>query len=559
MRKKVIKSTALLLALCSTITLFAACGKAEPSTDTSDTSASSEATTAGSKLAPVTLEFYLPSGTPDVNDLDVVLDEFYKQTKDTLNTTLNFNFTTFDDIGQKVSLKLAAGEQIDGVFSAPWTNPSLDQMVSKGQLITLDKYFTDDNYPGLNKAFTQDYLKNNSFKDPKGETHVYGIPLSHSFSAGVAIYYRKDLAEKYGISDIKSLEDLTKYYDVILKNEKGMVPFSFLGTADSLADLFMVNAMPASKKHNFDVTTLNYDYGVAIKDDGTAYVASTVNPFADPEFIKLMPDEIKSMDPYSFYNTAREWYKNGYLEKDILSQKDAEAQFKAGKAASYTRGLDTYTSIQTALEKGLTGAKLGTFILNEGLRTGTPKEIDSDYKSWNFICVPVTSKNADRTMAFFSWMFNDQKNHDLFELGIEGKHWIADGTSKYKLPDGMTADKNYNFTSSSLTWNPTIIRYDAATPDFVVEAMNNLSDTNFYYKRPLAGFNFVTDSLKSEVAKMNDLRSLKLAAGNGVIDNIPAALADIQKKRDQAGFQTVREELTKQINEFLKQNPYGGQ
>lgn len=565
MIKKVIKSTALVLALCTTVSLFAACGKTEQATDTSTAASTaagtaSTASTAGSKLDPVTLEFYLPSGTANVNDLDAVLQEFYKQTKDTLNTTLHFNFTTFDDIGQKVSLKLAAGEQIDSAFSAQWTKPSLDQMVSKGQLVALDKYFADDNYPGLKKSFDQEYLKNNSFKDAKGETHVYGMPFSHSFSAGGAIYYRQDLAQKYGMSEIKSFDDLTKYYDAILKNEKGMIPFSFLGTTDSLADMFRDNQiLPLAKKHNYQFLSAPNDYGVAIKDDGTAYVANTVNPFADPEFMKLMPAEIKSLDPYAAYNTARDWYKKGYLEKDVLSQKDAEAQFKAGKAASYTRGLDTYTSIQTALEKGLPGAKLGTFILHDGVRNGTAKVLDTDFKAWNFACIPVTSKYADRTMAFFNWMFADQKNHDLFELGIEGKHWIADGTTKYSFPADMTADKNYNFTSATLTWNPKMIRYDSATPNFVVEAMNRLSDTNFYYKRPLTGFNFVTDSLKSEVAKMNDLNSLKLAASNGVVDNIPAALADIQKKKDKAGFQNIREELTKQANAFLKENPYGGQ
>lgn len=566
MSRKAIKSTALMLALCTTVTLFAACGKTGPAEDTAGASANTAAASSSAaapseavKLDPVTLEFYLPSGSANVNDLDLVLEEFYKQTKETLNTTLHFNFTTFDDIGQKVSLKLAAGEQVDSAFAAQWTNPSLDQMTSKGQLVALDKYFTDDNYPGLKKAFTQDYLKNNSFKDAKGETHVYGIPFSHSFSGGSAIYYRQDLAEKYGISDIQSFEDLTRFYDAILQNEKGMIPFSYLGTTDALAETLVLNMLPATEKHNFDITTFNGEYGVAIKDDGTAYVANTVNPFADPEFLKLLPEPLKTIDPYLGYNTAREWYKKGYLEKDILSQKDAEAQFKAGKAASYLRGLDTYTSIQVALEKGIAGAKLGTFIVNHGLRTGTPKELDTDFKSWNFACVPVTSKNADRTMAFYNWLFADQKNHDLFELGIEGKHWVADGTSKYSLPAGLTADKSYNFTSATLTWNPTMIRYDAATPDFVVEAMNRLSDTNFYYKRPLTGFNFVSDSLKSEVAKMNDLKTLKLAAANGVIDNIPAALGDIQKRKDKAGFQKIREELTKQINAFLKENPYEGQ
>jgi putative aldouronate transport system substrate-binding protein len=127
------------MAACSKKATEPAASTAVTTEATAGATAAPEASTAGAKAPDeVTLEFYMPSPVANVNDMDAVLEQFYKETKDTLNTKIHFNFTTFDDIGQKVSLKLAAGEQVDGVFTAPWTNPSIMQMIAKKQIANLD-------------------------------------------------------------------------------------------------------------------------------------------------------------------------------------------------------------------------------------------------------------------------------------------------------------------------------------------------------------------------------------------------------------------------------------
>ncbi len=546
----------------------AATGDADQSSAAATVSASvSASATESAKASPsesakpaapeaVTLEFLAPAPVTSVNDFNAVLDEFYKQTADTLNVKINYTFTTFDDIGQKVTLKLAAGEAMDAAFSAQWTNPSIMQMISNSQLVNLDPYFNSDAYPGLKKAFTPEYLKNNSFADPSGQYHVYGIPFSHSFDGGAVVYYRKDLAEKYGFTTIDSFEALTKYYDAILANEKGMIPFSYLGSVDLLSTTLQGMTDPVSKKHN--TITIN-NVGLAIKEDGTVYAANNVVPSLDPAYNALEPAELRSLDPLRAFKLAREWYKKGYVEKDILSQKDHEGLFMAGKAASYYRGLDTFNAIETRLKASVPGATLGYWIMNPGLRTDTPKTMGSGFKAWNFACIPVTSKNTDRTMAFFNWLYSDMKNHDLFELGLEGKHWTAVGDTKFKIPDGVDPAGNYNFPGYILTWNPTMLRYDSTIPDEVVGIMNKLGDTNWYYRNIDAGFSFVSDNVKTEQAKMNDLTSLIRTVGNGVLEDTAGELAKIQKKFDQAGYAKMKDEMASQFGEFLKNNPYEGQ
>jgi putative aldouronate transport system substrate-binding protein len=561
---------AMAIAMIILLSVLASCSKKEKASPDSPSASSPAATesiapasdsgdTASTPPEEVTLQFFMPSGTANVNDLQAVLDQFYAETKDTLNTKINFNFTTFDNIGQDVSLKIAGGEQVDSAFTAQWTSPNINQMIAKDQLANLDSYFNNDKYPGLKKAFTPEYLKNNSFIDAKGEPHIYGIPFTHGFDGGGVIYYRKDLAEKYGISDIKSVEDLTKFYDAILANNKGMTPFTWNGNQDLVSDTLATMVTPITEKHNYELNVSGTNSSIAIKPDGTVYVAKTVNAMSDPEFTALLPDALKSIDPLLGYKMAHEWYTKGYLEKDILAQKDPDGQFMSGKAASVVRTLDIYSSEKQQLETAIPGAKLGYFVVNPGYRIGTAKAVGSDFKAWNFAALPANSKNIERTMQFFDWLFTNQQNHDLFEFGIEGKHWKAEGDTKYSIPAGVDAASNYNFPGFTLSWNPTMVRYDATTPDEVVTTLNNLGDTNFFFKKLTAGFNFVTDNVKNETAKLNDVKSLLRSIGDGVSGDIEGTLTNVQKNFDRAGYAKVQAELEKQFNEFLKTNPYEGQ
>lgn len=538
MKKSFIKQLLIFVLTVTMLTSLSGCGSEKDKTS--------------SKSKAVTLEFLGPSNTSTINNWDTVMEKFYAQTKDTLNLKINYTFTTFDNIGQKISLKLAAGDQLDCTFSAPWTNPNISQMVSKGQIANLDKYFNDSKYPALKKAFTKDYLKNNSFADKTGAYHVYGVPFSHGFTAAGAVYYRKDLAEKYGIGNIKSYDDLIKYFDAIKANEKGMIPMSWLGSSDGLSGTIQSFIDKPTKKHN---TVLQAGVGMIIKDDGSVYASTNaINPSLDPEYQKLLEAPTNTLDPLREYNIAREWYQKGYVEKDILSQKDAEAQFASGKAASFIRAVDTFSEIDGRLTNGVKGSKLGYWCQNE-----TPKSMGTDFRAWNFGVIPVTSTNQDKTMSFFNWLYTNDKNHDLFELGVEGKDWEAVGTDKYKVPDGVDSKSVYNFPGFIMTWNPTMQKFDSKNPDAIVKMMNNYGDTNFYYKTPDAGFTFVPDAVKTETAKMGDIQSLTRAVQNGVVSDIPGKLKDIQKQYDQAGFKTVRAEVLKQFTAWLKDNPYKGQ
>jgi putative aldouronate transport system substrate-binding protein len=510
---------------------------------------------------PTTLEFLAPSTVSQVNDFDAVLNEVYKQTDSTLNIRINYVFTTFDDIGQKVSLRIAAGEQLDGAFVAQWTNPSMMQMISQGLLTNLDKYFHNDAYPGLKRYFPAEYLENNKYADVNNESHVYAIPFSNAYGAGqTALYYRKDLANKYGIGEIDTYEKMIRFFEAVKQGEPGMNPFTFLGSNDLISDtiLPLYHSLPKTTGHN-DVIITGSGVSVVVGDDGLAYASRHFIPGMDPKFRSMLKGPYKDEDPLLRYKLTQEWYQKGYYAKDILNERDHEGQFIAGKAASFHRGLDTYPAILARFQSSLPNAELGVFVISDTVRLQTLKTEGVDFKAWNFLAVPSTSRNVDKVMGFMEWLFADRAHHDLLEYGIEGKHWVAAGSDKYDYPPGTDPATNYNFTAYLLTWNPLLNRYPVSMPDNIVNILKSAGDAANFYKRVDAGFTFVTDPVSTELAKINDLTAYARAISNGIPTDLEAEVARVQRLYEEAGIERVAAEVERQFNVFLRSNPYQGQ
>ncbi|GAA3407423.1 extracellular solute-binding protein [Paenibacillus hodogayensis] len=487
----------------------------------------------------VTLQFYFPGDPP--NDQQAVLDEFYNRTKDTLNVKLNFNWVPWDQLKEKIGLKLASGEQVDAVFDAQWN--TMPQMIAKGTFLKLDSYFNNDKYPGLKKAFPDAYINNNKFVDSNKEEHIYGVPFTQTYGSLTGVVIRKDLRVKYGLPEIKSLAELETYFDAVLKNEKGIIPFGVNGSLSSLGNWLQADVKPTDLNAimagdlipHFNIKNGKVDVVFAGED-----ISGLPAPLNTKEMFYLQE------------NTARRWYTKGYLEKDIISQKDSAGFFKAGKFAAVGADTAGFNSVFRELKKAVPGAEAELVDLVPGTREQKPGAVKTDFKAWNFSSIPTTSKNADRVMAFFDWLYADAKNHDLFEYGIEGKHWVAVGPDKFKLPDGVDPGKNYSFPGYVLTWNPNYKRTPADWPEELQKREKYLSEEKSYVKSTTAGFTLNAEPIKSELAKVGpEFKKVRTVASLGLTENYEADYKEAIEKMKKMGLDKIRDEIKKQLEEFL--------
>lgn len=563
MKRWAMQGSMLLLALCMVTTMLAACSGKDNNGGNNGQGAATQTPAGGEEQGskapePATLNIMLWGDKPkQFND---VVAEFERRTKDTLNLKLNFTFTPQADYVNKLKLKLSAGEQVDIAFDAPWMN--MNTFIAQDNYTALDDYFNNAQYPGLQKAFGEGFLDNNRFIGPDGKLHVYGVPLGQYLGDLGAIYYRKDMAEQYGLGEFATYEDLLAFFEKTTQNDPGVIPFVIKndGNYGAVAVIDANISKPAKYESGLWPISLGPNVNGTVQIQDNNVVAATIT--GDKlESSASFPAPFNKLD-YSTYETIREWHDKGYIEKEPIVRKDASGTFTAGRAAAMMEGLSNLDNIKSQLAAGVPSAELGVFLVSQAARGKVQPDPNRiiDFRVWNFLAIPKTSINSDRAMSFINWLFESQDNHDLFELGIEGTHWEAIGDDKFKYPDGVDLSQNYVFPGYMLTWNPNYIRLSENVPDNLVDAFRYLADEKTYVRSALAGFAFNQEPVKNELANpdFGTISSDELAYKLGMVANPAEGLTKLQQKweangRLQADIAKIKEELIRQTQEFLNQ------
>ena len=189
------------------------------------------------------------------------------------------------------------------------------------------------------------------------------------------------------------------------------------------------------------------------------------------------------------------------------------------------------------------------FVLNPKSREMKPQAIGVDYRSNNSIAIPANSKNIDRTMKFFDWLYSSKENHDLLEYGIPGKHWQAVGDNQIKLLDEA---KNYNFPGYELTWNPSMIRLNSDLDDKAKKYFEYSAKPDTYYLAGLRKFQFDSTNFKSEVANIaSKTDPFSQLLKDGQIKDWETQVTKLKGELDALGMDKLRAELKKQLQDYL--------
>ncbi|MGO4275183.1 ABC transporter substrate-binding protein, partial [Paenibacillus sp. TAF58] len=308
---------------------------------------------------------------------------------------------------------------------------------------------------------------------------------------------RKDLREKYGLQPIKSYDDLKKYLDKVKENEPSMIPFALKGDRGFFKMFGPEEQMTQVRAEPYSITGTGTTFNVVLSQDGKKVLGATTLGDPAEEFAKYPAPFNKSDYFYGSNDKKVDW--NMYVQKDVLNEKDPGALFQSGKTAANEGTINDFASRRQKTKAAIPNADVEFFVYNSKMRNMEKGSIGTEYKAWNDLVIPTTSKNADRTMKFLDWLFSSQDNHDLFELGIEGTHWTKSGDGFYKTTANTP---NYTFQGYELSWNPTLSRVNADNGEDAMKLISYQKLQETYYKLPLSGFNFNTEPVKSEIAKI---------------------------------------------------------
>lgn len=516
------KHLALLLAILMCVTLLAGCTQTAQQPDGSgDKQPAAEPGQTGDELKFVELNYYIrASEQDDAATVQAAMDEYLKEK---LNCTLTIY--PVSDWTTKMPLVLSSGEQVDLTFDQAntgyYTNvannlylPLDDLLATYGQGLLENM---NANCPGLIDA-------------PRVGGVLYGIPCEKQTAQCEAWYFRKDIADKYGldVSKLETLQDLEPYLKLVKENEPDMVAYY----------------VSAGTGVNQEWTT------DAIKENPYRYeeLCGAVNLLLiDLETGKVVNHYETDWD-LDRYQTLKRWQDAGYINSDA--------------ATTTTTGSDMLRAGKTwFVGGGGAPTTLGTYEQNYGTEfyvwrcTGP---VANTYQNTTALtCITRTTADAERAMMLINLFHTDAKLINLFNAGVEGVHYVVDENGRFALPEGATSrnDTGYaygfetffgNMMLNNLWYNEAEDRYDELR-----EYNRNARQSK------IMGFYVDMTNITTEYAAVEAIRTqyaplLKA----GVVKDVQATLDEMNAKMYANGLQVVIDEAQRQYDEFIaaKQN-----
>lgn len=325
----------------------------------------------------------------------------------------------------------------------------------------------------------------------KVDGELYAVPNQQIIARQMGVVIRKDMAEKYGFNmdSMKSIHDIEPFLDEIVKNESGIFPID--------------KRVEALYEETYE----------------------TVGSYAS------MNKETGEILPYSEAITDQmrldnEWYQKGYIREDIATVTDNSADVKANRYAvslsSYKPGWSAeYTNRQGMeyIDVPIEGAYVGAV---SGIETMT--------------AVNVNSEHPEEAVKLLNLVYTDKEIFNELLFGLEGTHYNVVSENHVEV----APDSAYNFGSNA--WrigNQFNAWYMPGQEDGLWEATVS----------SLRGFTFNQSNVQAEMAQLAAVAA-EYKNGQFTANDIEAFIAEYQEKMEQAGIQTVVDEVNRQIEEW---------
>ena len=461
-----------------------------------------------------------PAGMP------AVMEELNKKLKKDINATMEINYIGWGDFQSKYPLMLASGN-FDWIYTANWA--FYYQQAPKNAFMEI----TEDM---LKKYMPRHYaaLPKNAYNEVKVNGKMYMIPTSTPDRKVPVTIIRGDLRKKYNVPEIKKYSDLEAYLEAIKKNEPEMIPM-YLDNSYDMGRPFAALAAEFGDYY-FDVLfATGSGSGVDFNLEDKSYKLSYHLAGSDFEQNKKAAMIIKS------------WYDKGYINRDVFSNKvRSKDSFSLGKSAI---GIGNSQDIQSNISDAI----------SKGWEVEIIPELDAQGHYYadphvnNGVALAAGTKNPERTLMALDLIMEEKSYNYLVYFGVEGVNYvIKDG--KIALPEGVTAEKNTYPPDAAGFWFTNKDQHLplASWSDQYSQHKKDIVEKGYLVPTIFQVIPYKTESIKTELATLNQvLVQYRQPIWIGAVKDIDAAYKVLDEKLKAAGVDKVKEELQKQVDEYV--------
>lgn len=525
MRKAKKNAMFILTVLLSLAMLLSACSGSGNQTNVSQDTGNGASAGQETNQKEVVLKGYLlgeaPKGMPDV------LAKLNEKLKKDINATIELNYIGWGEVQSKYPLLLAAGEDVDFIFSADW-NYYVEQS-TKGAFYELKPEDIAKYMPKKTAA-----IDPAAWEEAKVNGKIFMIPKTTPDSNVFVAVLRKDIMAEAGLTEVKRLSEIGPYLEAVKKNHPNMIGLNL----DSQSDL------PTPYQHLMR-DKIGYT-GRPI--EGGPLAQGVAYDVADPtgKIYSMVEEPYLSAQKYAA-GIMKDWYDKGYVNKNPYSNNiRSKDNFVEGKSAvAFGNSIDIAATLEAAEAKGIE-----TYIIPSLMPNG---KVPIGNYIGSGISIAANSKNPERVMQAFDLIMEDPSYVYLTYFGIEGKNYVITPDDKIGLPEGVTADTNTYPPDVAGFWfvNKALFKPMSTWPQAYIDLWEKRDEHNtsdYVYN----GFTFSSGNVKTQIANLaNASTQYANPIYIGAVKDVDKAFDELIKNLKSAGLDEVKAEVEKQAKEFL--------
>lgn len=493
--------------------IFTGCAKAgtEQPAASGNNEASGNNGAADSSAAPsgelphVNLTWYygITQQQPDQQAIEDEINNYLAE-KTQLNVTLKLKPIDFGSYDQKMNVAIAAGEDMDIIWTTGGWLLKYNENVNKGAFLALD-----DLLPEYAPKTFNDMMPAKYWDDVKADADgkIYAVPNYQIAATAWGFIFQKRFVDKYkfDITKVKSFKDLEPFLDTLQKNEPDIIPFAGGSNPGKIMD------------------NLN------VKNAGDIYY------YANDPYTSI--DIYQSPEYKAQLDLMHSWYEKKYIYQDSATVKDWNEVSQKGNIA---------VTIDSTFKPGgdaeFPATNGGYEVVSQRISNPAFSGVTSTMNA-----ISKASKNPERALMLLELVNNDKELYQLISYGIEGKH--------YELKDGVYTAVPDSGYAPGVDWvfgNQFNGLVKEGQPADVFEQTKKLNESGEV--SPLTGFHFNDSELSTEVAAVNAVKGeYAVPLETGTVDpNV--ALPEFQEALKKAGYDKIQAELGKQLTDWAVKN-----
>jgi putative aldouronate transport system substrate-binding protein len=432
-----------------------------------------------------------------------------------LNINVDFQVLSWAEYaGSQVELRYASGED----FGTMTDQGFMGRCISRGFLYDLTNLI--DRYaPNVRRE-----IEASSFDAFSFNGRNYALPLGNkpNSSEWFAVTVRQDLLEEVGMREIRTIEDLERFYTEGKRRHPEYFGFGDGGPTDTYGASRMVSRYISEKNMLF----LNE----VVFTDASANDDRLYSYFESPEF-------------KNYAEIARRWNRMGIIDQQVISDGTiAGSKFDSGQAFFRNGNAGRAWESLGLIRNSVPGAKLRTYFMGDA--RGRPLVSRGTYST--AIQVSANARHPEAYLEIFNLLYADQQSYDFMTYGVRGVDYELDSSGKIssrRASQVFVPDWASNLASK---W----LRFENSIPDDVINDYRHWNDGAILQKD--IGFIFNVEPVRVEYAQIQSVVNEYIPPiALGFVD-YDAAYPDFLRRLKNAGIDRYMAEFQRQFSEFYR-------